>query len=232
MRHLFLAPGAIVKGPPSSVSPSQHVPHPPRPVQPDLPGVKAARRTAARARRATLVGDRARAAAAVAAGPLPPIPPDAVVAGFHSLDDEFDVLPLLARLRAVGHAVALPVVVAPATPLEFRLWREGAPLERGVMNIPVPAAGAPVVEPDVLFVPLLEYDRHGFRLGYGGGFYDRTIARLRALKPVTTIGVGFAGQEVEDVPHDGNDMPLDWLLTEEGLRATAFNAAASGERPA
>jgi 5-formyltetrahydrofolate cyclo-ligase len=172
------------------------------------------------------MGTRAAAALRVAAAALPPMVEGAVVAGFHPRADEFDVLPLLARLRDMGHAIALPVVAAKAQPLQFRLWMKGEALVPAVMGIRVPAETAAVVEPDVLFVPLLEFDSHGYRLGYGGGFYDRTIARLRALKPVLTIGVGFAGQEVDEVPHDGHDMALDWLLTEDGLRRAG---AAGGE---
>ena len=82
-----------------------------------------------------------------------------------------------------------------------------------------PMPDAPEMEPDLLIVPMLAFDRSGFRLGYGGGFYDRTLERLRSMKPVTAVGVAFAGQEVAYVPHDDLDQPLDWIVTErEAIR--------------
>jgi 5-formyltetrahydrofolate cyclo-ligase len=87
-------------------------------------------------------------------------------------------------------------------------------MERSGLGILAPAATVPEVDPDVLLVPLLAFDRAGYRLGYGAGFYDRTLERLRRSKRVTAIGIGFAGQEVESVPRDRYDQPLDWLVTE------------------
>ena len=86
----------------------------------------------------------------------------------------------------------------------------------GKWNIPVPPETADVVEPDVLLVPLLAFDAEGFRLGYGGGFYDRTIERLRSIKPVVTIGVAYAAQQVDKVVRGEHDERLDWILTEAG----------------
>jgi 5-formyltetrahydrofolate cyclo-ligase len=87
-------------------------------------------------------------------------------------------------------------------------------MERSGLGILAPAATVPEVDPDVLLVPLLAFDRAGYRLGYGAGFYDRTLERLRRSKRVTAIGIGFAGQEVDSVPRDQYDQPLDWLVTE------------------
>lgn len=144
--------------------------------------------------------------------------PDAsgAVSGFYPYGSEIDCTGLLERLSGEGWVTALPVVLGPERPLQFRAWRPGEALEPGAWSIPVPVEAASRVEPDVLLVPLLAYDRHGYRLGYGGGFYDRTLDRLRAQKPVTAIGVAFAGQEVDAVPHDVHDQPLDWMLTEQG----------------
>ncbi len=90
-------------------------------------------------------------------------------------------------------------------------------METGVLKILVPLASAPEVEPDVLLVPLLAFDKAGYRLGYGGGFYDATLAMLRAKKTITAIGVAYSGQEVADVPHEAHDMKLDYVMTEKGI---------------
>lgn len=144
-----------------------------------------------------------------------------VVSGFHAFASEIDCAALLAAMADAGWTTALPVVVAPRQPLVFRRWRPGEPTEAGRWAIPVPPADAPVVEPDVLLVPLLAFDRAGYRLGYGGGFYDRTLERLRGLKPVLAVGVAYSAQEVEQVPRGPEDQPLDRMLTEAGLVALA-----------
>lgn len=183
--------------------------------------LKAERRVIAKARRAALLPRRIKAGLQVAARGLADIRPDlgkeAVIAGYFPQDEEFDVGPLLQRLRAGGHRVVLPVVVARDTPLVFRQWREGEAAIPGVMGIPVPPATAPRLRPDIVLVPFLEADGDGFRIGYGGGYYDRTLADLRARGEVFAIGVGFAGQIVYKVPHDGLDARLDAILTEKGL---------------
>jgi 5-formyltetrahydrofolate cyclo-ligase len=149
------------------------------------------------------------------AGLKPPL----VVSGFHPFKSEIDVLPLLARLTSEGWVTALPIVRAERQPLIFRQWAPGEPTVPGVWGIPMPAEEAPEVEPDILLVPLLAFDRWGYRLGYGGGFYDRTIAHLRQKKPVTAIGIGYAGQEMNLVPRGGMDQRLDYVLTEAGPQA-------------
>jgi 5-formyltetrahydrofolate cyclo-ligase len=145
--------------------------------------------------------------------------PPLVVSGFHPFKSEIDVLPLLARLASEGWVTALPIVRAERQPLIFRQWAPGEPTVPGVWGIPMPAEEAPDVEPDVLLVPLLAFDRLGYRLGYGGGFYDRTLAHLRQKKQVTAIGIGYAGQEVSLVPRGGMDQRLDYVLTEAGPQA-------------
>ncbi|HMT14743.1 MAG TPA: 5-formyltetrahydrofolate cyclo-ligase [Aestuariivirga sp.] len=137
-----------------------------------------------------------------------------VVSGFHAFGDEITVLPLLAKLAQAGWITCLPVVVKKGQPLEFRAWAPGEALVPGRWNIPQPPEGATVVEPDVLLVPLLAFDRQGYRLGYGGGFYDRTLAGLRAHKSITAIGVAFAAQEVQAVPRESFDEKLDYIMTE------------------
>jgi len=139
----------------------------------------------------------------------------AVISAFHSFDTEISTFELFDKLVADGWTTALPVVVAKKTPLVFRQWAPGDALVMGRWNIKVPPEEAPEVLPDVLLVPLLAFDRRGYRLGYGGGFYDRTLEKLRAFKSVTAIGVAYAGQEVDGVPHEEFDQRLDWIMTEK-----------------
>jgi 5-formyltetrahydrofolate cyclo-ligase len=157
------------------------------------------------------------AGAALAARGLPVArkPPDDVISAFHSFDTEISTFELFDNLVADGWTTALPVVVAKNTPLVFRQWAPGDALVLGRWNIKVPPEEAPEVLPDVLLVPLLAFDRKGFRLGYGGGFYDRTLVKLRALKKVTAIGIAYAGQEVDAVPYEEFDQRLDWIMTEK-----------------
>jgi len=149
-----------------------------------------------------------------------PIETPATVSGFWPMKDELEIRPLLIELFNEGCQLALPVVVGKGQPLVFRAWRPGDPLEAGVFGTLHPSPRREVVEPDALIVPLLACDEEGWRLGYGGGFFDRTLARLRARKKVTAVGVGFDEQLVPEVPHGPGDQRLDWLLTDK--RAYAF----------
>ena len=176
--------------------------------------LKARLRRDATARRDALAPElRAAAAEAIAARPFP-LPPGAVVAGFMPMRSEIDPLPLLHRFAAAGAALALPVVVERGRRLVMRSYSFGAPLVSGVWCIRQPPADAPEVVPDVLIVPLLAFDRRGHRLGYGVGYYDMTIAALRARKPVLAVGIAFAAQEVAEVPVAPHDARLDLVLTE------------------
>ena len=149
--------------------------------------------------------------------PVAPLFGRSTVSAFYPYQSEIDTRPLLGRLAGEGWTTALPIVVKPATPLEFRRWMPGEPTIPGRWDIPRPADEAPLVEPDVLLVPLLAFDRKGYRLGYGGGFYDRTLELLRAKKPVTAIGVAYAVQEVDSVLHDHHDQLLNFVMTEKEL---------------
>jgi 5-formyltetrahydrofolate cyclo-ligase len=137
-----------------------------------------------------------------------------IISAFHSFGTEISTFELFDKLVAEGWITALPVVVAKNTPLLFRQWAPGDALVLGRWDIQIPPETAPEVQPDVLLVPMLAFDRKGYRMGYGGGFYDRTLATLRALKKVTAIGVAYAGQEIDMVPHDDHDQSLDWIMTE------------------
>jgi 5-formyltetrahydrofolate cyclo-ligase len=177
---------------------------------------KADVRAAALARRDTLPAEgRAAAGEAVAARPFPvPVPPGAIVSGFWPMKSEIDPRPLMRRLEAEGAKLALPVVQGRGQPLVMRTWGFGQPLGRGVWGIREPLPDAPEVFPDVVLVPLAAFDRAGNRIGYGAGYYDRTIARLRAMKPVVAVGLAYAAQETDSVPVTERDQRLDLVLTE------------------
>lgn len=149
-----------------------------------------------------------------------PVQTPTVVSGFWPMAEELDIRPLMIELHNQGCQLCLPVVVAKKQPLVFRAWRPGDSLEQGVAGTLHPSPRREVLEPDALIVPLLAVDEEGWRLGYGGGFYDRTIEGLRAKKNITAIGVGFNAQLVPEVPHGPSDQRLDWLLTDK--RACAF----------
>jgi 5-formyltetrahydrofolate cyclo-ligase len=115
-----------------------------------------------------------------------------------------------------GARIALPVATHRDDPLIFRLYGEGDALEPDAFGIPSPTAHAPQVLPDLVIAPVLAFDRKGGRLGQGAGHYDRTIANLRAIRPILVIGLAFAGQEVEEIPLEPHDERLDAILTENG----------------
>jgi 5-formyltetrahydrofolate cyclo-ligase len=160
----------------------------------------------------------AQAADAVAARGLDFLAParGAVVSGFASLPDEFRVWPLLRRLHREGFRLALPVMQGKLKPLLFRAWAPGDAMDKAVWGIPEPKADKAALEPDILLVPLLAFDLQGRRLGYGGGFYDRTLAGLRARRSITAVGLAYDEQRVDAVPHLDYDQRLDWVLTPSG----------------
>ena len=187
----------------------------------DLAAVKAAARVAAKALRAGLHeagSGAARRAGAHALGALGALRDVHVVAGYLPMRSEIDPRPAMLALLGLGFRVCAPVVEGPGLPLRFRLWTPDAELGRGGLGEPHPAGGD-WVEPDALLTPLLAFDAEGWRLGYGGGFYDRTLQALRARRPVTALGFAYAGQEVEAVPHGPMDARLDAVATEAGLLA-------------
>ena len=138
-----------------------------------------------------------------------------IVSAFHPLGDEPDTLPLLTALAEEGFATALPVVVGRGLPLIFRLWRPGDPTRSGAMSIPEPLEETLAANPDLLFVPLACFDRRGHRIGYGAGYYDRTLGNLRAMKPVHTAGVAYGVGEIATVPYETHDQSLDAVVTNQ-----------------
>jgi 5-formyltetrahydrofolate cyclo-ligase len=160
---------------------------------------------------------------------LPPPAPRAVVSGFAPVGDEIDVWPLLRHLHAKGHAIALPITVGSDRPLAFRAWSPATVLAIGPFGIPVPPETAPLVTPAYLLAPLLAFDRLGRRLGYGGGYYDRTLKALRDSGAVLAVGVAFAEQEVPEVPDRSGDQRLDWILTDrEAIGVSAAGVPTCG----
>ncbi len=126
---------------------------------------------------------------------------------------EYDQRPLCATLRARGVVTALPVVVAPREPLAFRAWDDATPLEKDRYGIPYPAHGA-YIDPDVLLVPMNAFDAQGYRLGYGGGFFDRTLA-ARNPRPIA-VGIAFESARVPSLYPQPHDLPMRWVVTERG----------------
>jgi 5-formyltetrahydrofolate cyclo-ligase len=139
------------------------------------------------------------------------------VSAFHPVRDEPDTLALLAALAEEGVVTAIPVTGRRGEPLVFRRWRPGEPTVPGQMRIPEPRPEAPALDPDLLFVPLAAFDRRGHRIGYGAGHYDRTLACLRALKPIVAVGVAYGVAEVAAIPDGPHDEKLDYVLTDSEL---------------
>jgi 5-formyltetrahydrofolate cyclo-ligase len=145
--------------------------------------------------------------------------PGAVVAGYMPKGSEADPQEILRQLALNGHRLVLPRVEGVDCPLAFLLWAPGQPLVPGVFGTFEPNGTAEAM-PALLLVPLLAFDGKGHRLGYGGGFYDRTLAALRRRnRNVLAVGLAFSAQEVTHLPHEPEDEPLDWIVTEHGARA-------------
>jgi 5-formyltetrahydrofolate cyclo-ligase len=176
------------------------------------------RKDALMRRDALPAAERAKAAEAVAARPFPiAIAPGTIVSGFMPLKTEISPLPLMRRLADAGAQLALPVIDGRGKPLILRAFAFGDALEAGQWGIREPKADAPDVEPDILLVPLLAFDRRGHRIGYGAGYYDMTIARLRRIKPVVAAGIAYTCQEIGEVPVTPRDARLDLVLTEREI---------------
>lgn len=181
-----------------------------------LHSTKSELRSAALARRDALTpAERARAAVAVAARPFPVEPGGGtIIAGYSPIKSELDPFPLMQALRGRGARLALPCVVARDRPLLFRQWSFGEPLVAGRFGILEPPPGAAAVSPEVVLVPLAAFDREGHRIGYGAGFYDRTLVAGSAPKPIVAVGLAFATQEVERVGALPHDVRLDYIVTD------------------
>ncbi len=177
---------------------------------------KAALRQSALARRDAIpASERAAAVETVLQRPFPvAVAAGAIVSGYSPMKSEFNPVPLLRKLADAGAKLALPVTPKRGNPLIMRAWAFGDEMAAGVWGIREPKPEAPEVFPDIMLVPLAAFDRNGHRIGYGAGYYDMTITRIRGKKAVTTIGLAFAAQEIERVPATAFDARLDLVLTE------------------
>jgi 5-formyltetrahydrofolate cyclo-ligase len=142
--------------------------------------------------------------------------PGAIVSGFAAINDEINPAPLMTWLQAEGFRLALPVMQGRGKPLLMRAWTPGDAMKAAAWGIAEPTDDKPALDPDILLVPLLAFDVRGYRLGYGGGFYDRTLHRLRKLKPVVAVGLAYDELRVDAVPAESYDERLDWVLTPSG----------------
>jgi 5-formyltetrahydrofolate cyclo-ligase len=188
---------------------------------------KAALRVKAHAQRAAFFQSLRADAAKAAAGHFfqgVALVPGEIVAAYWPIRDELDVKPVLTRLMDSGQPVCLPVVLGHGMPLELRLWEQGAPLYPSGFGTLAPDELAPHAEPDVILMPLLGFDKDGTRLGYGGGYYDRTLMGLS--KRPKLIGFAFAAQQFDHIPREPHDVPLDAVVTEKGMTRFARAAAA------
>lgn len=159
--------------------------------------------------------ERAAAAETIAARHFPVVvKPGAIVSGFSPMKSEINPFPLMRKLAQQGATLALPVVQKRGLPLVMRAFAFGDELARGQWGIREPKPDSPEVFPDIMIVPLAAFDRAGHRIGYGAGYYDMTIGRVRAMKPVVAIGIAFAAQEIAHVPATERDARLDFVLTE------------------
>lgn len=190
----------------------------------DLARAKEAARVAARARREQAHRDLGAAAPALFAEHFfhhLPLPRHGVIAGYVPLNHEADPGELLAEAGKRGYRTCLPRVARKASPLQFLQWAPGDPLAAGAHGTKEPMMGRPVLQPDIIIVPMLAYEPGGLRLGYGGGYYDRTLAALRAAgRQVLAVGLAYAEQGTDHLPEDPHDQRLDWLVTER--RAISF----------
>lgn len=148
---------------------------------------------------------------------VPNVPDGTVVAAYYPMGTEIDSLRLMATLQINGMRLALPVVWKTGEAMEFRAYKLGDALEEGAHKTLQPKPDAKVLNPDILIIPLVAFDEKGYRLGQGGGYYDRTLAKIRKKRKILAIGLAFDGQKTKSLPTEKFDQPLDGVLTEKGL---------------
>lgn len=139
-----------------------------------------------------------------------------VIAGYRPIRTEIDPTPLMEALHQAGHTLCVPVIQAAGLPLRFAVWEPGEAMTEGPFGAEVPDE-LRWVEPELLIAPLVAFDLRCWRLGYGGGFYDRSLEELRAKRTTRAVGYAYAAQEVGEIPREPTDQPLDAIVTEHGL---------------
>jgi len=165
-----------------------------------------------------LPNERANAAHAVAETFFKHVPlaTGAIVAGYWPVKGELDVMPILRELLRKGHTCTLPHVTGEGAPLLFRQWDENMTMTTGKYGVHEPASNVTLM-PDVILVPILAFDANGHRLGYGAGFYDRTLARLKKQKNIRTIGLAYEMQLYGTLPAEENDVKMDMIITDRNI---------------
>lgn len=148
-----------------------------------------------------------------------PIFKDRIIGGYWPLPGELDIRPLLNACDAQGHKLALPCTPRKGHPLTFRSWTPEDKLKAGPYGTREPYPEKAEVQPTLVLVPLLAFTQHGERLGYGGGFYDRTLAKLKETAEVFACGIAYAAQEAATLPTDTFDQRLDGILTDQYFKA-------------
>ena len=143
------------------------------------------------------------------------------IAGYWPLGTEIDCRPVLESFKTLGTVVVLPVVSGQGEVLIFRSWSPGDTLEQGPFGTWHPNMRADIVAPDIILTPLMAFDTNGIRLGYGAGYYDRTLAALRRDRPILTIGLAYDEQQIDALPADTHDQKMDAVVTDR--RTLWFN---------
>lgn len=146
-----------------------------------------------------------------------PVSENNIVSGFIPVGSEIDPRNLMGEIAKMGAKLCLPRINSETNNIDFHEYDLGDELEIGKMGLQEPFANKKILDPDIILVPLLAFDEKLYRLGYGGGYYDRAIAKLRQIKKIITIGIGFNGQKVDNIPIEPHDEKLDYILTEKKL---------------
>jgi len=142
--------------------------------------------------------------------------PGKIIAAYMPIRTEISPLPVMVALSSEARTICVPVIQGAGMPLRFSVWTPDAPMSEGPFGASVPATDR-FVAPDILITPLVAFDRHGYRLGYGGGFYDRSFEELKKLKPTLGIGFAYAAQELPKIPVEPTDQRLDAIVTEKSV---------------
>lgn len=151
-------------------------------------------------------------------GAIGEVAADTVIAGYMPIRTEIDPIPAMTALHAKGAVICVPEIIAASQPLVFRQWHPEADMVDGPFGAKIPANGA-LILPDIFIVPLVAFDAHLNRLGYGGGFYDRTLELARARRKIRAIGFAYGAQQLSDIPQEPTDQPIDLIVTEQGTLA-------------